>query len=211
MSVHYKQPVLLIEFEENKSFSLQVSKLATISNFHHLTSISAAIQAITDAKAAAQKYTDAAKRRKEQPEQSTTRIDPQAIQTRLVILTMAFPRLRIIWSASPYATATIFADLKANHPEPDPLIAVAKGNDDGGQDGETSANPLAEEVLRTLPGVGTKNYRYVMGKVGSLRELCEMDLKAVQVLLGVGPGKACYEFLHKGERQAVTTGSESVQ
>lgn len=24
MSVHYKQPVLLIEFEENKSFSLEV-------------------------------------------------------------------------------------------------------------------------------------------------------------------------------------------
>lgn len=142
------------------------------------------------------------------------RIDPQAIQTRLVILTLAFPRLRIIWSASPYATATIFADLKANHPEPDPLTAVAKGNDDGGQDGGgvASANPLAEEVLRSLPGVGTKNYRYVMGKVGSLRELCEMDLKAVQVLLGVGPGKACYEFLHKGERQpAVAAGSESAQ
>lgn len=27
MSTHYKQPILLIEFEENKSFSLQVSSL----------------------------------------------------------------------------------------------------------------------------------------------------------------------------------------
>lgn len=27
MSVHYKQPILLIEFEENKSFSLQVRPL----------------------------------------------------------------------------------------------------------------------------------------------------------------------------------------
>lgn len=27
MSVHYKQPILLIEFEENKSFSLQVNPL----------------------------------------------------------------------------------------------------------------------------------------------------------------------------------------
>ena len=28
MSVHYKQPILLIEFEEQKSFSLEVSRKA---------------------------------------------------------------------------------------------------------------------------------------------------------------------------------------
>jgi DNA excision repair protein ERCC-4 len=38
--------------------------------------------------------------------------------------------------------------------------------------------------------------------VGSIRELCEMELASIQLLLGVEPGKACYEFLHAGERQA---------
>ena len=30
MSAHYKQPILLIEFEEHKSFSLQVRQSATM-------------------------------------------------------------------------------------------------------------------------------------------------------------------------------------
>lgn len=134
-------------------------------------------------------------------EPSTSKIEPQSIQTRLVILTLAFPRLRIVWSASPHATASIFADLKANNPEPDPEQAAAKGTDET-VDGSTGENVAAEEVLRSLPGVGTKNYRYVKGKVTSIRDLCEMDLGSIQLLLGVEPGKACYEFLHKGEGQA---------
>jgi DNA excision repair protein ERCC-4 len=116
-------------------------------------------------------------------------------------LTLAFPRLKIVWSASPHATASIFADLKANNPEPDPEQAAAKGTDET-VDEITRDNLVAEEVLRSLPGIGTKNYRYVMGKVGSIRELCEMELASIQLLLGVEPGKACYEFLHAGERQA---------
>lgn len=32
MSVHYKQPILLIEFEEHKSFSLEVCHAFTTSN-----------------------------------------------------------------------------------------------------------------------------------------------------------------------------------
>lgn len=129
-----------------------------------------------------------------------SKIEPQSIQTRLVILTLAFPRLRIIWSSSPHATAAIFADLKANNSEPEPAKALAKGTDEGSEEGN-GENATAEEVLRSLPGIGTKNYRYVMGKVGSIRELCELDLKAIQLLLGVEPGKACYNFLHFGERE----------
>lgn len=94
---------------------------------------------------------------------------------------------------------SIFSDLKANNPEPDPFKAVAKGTEEGGGE-DNRENAMAEEVLRSLPGIGTKNYRYVMGRVGSIKELCEMDLKAMQLLLGVEPGKACYNFLHAGER-----------
>lgn len=106
-----------------------------------------------------------------------------------------------MWSASPYATTSIFADLKANNPEPVPEQAAAKGTDEA-VDESTGDNVAAEEVLRSLPGIGTKNYRYVMGKVGSVRDLCAMDLASIQLLLGVEPGKACYDFLHKGEGQS---------
>lgn len=61
-------------------------------------------------------------------------------------------------------------------------------------------NQAAEELLRTLPGITAKNVKYVMGKVGSVRELCEMSLEQVQELLGSEPGKACWEFIHYGDR-----------
>jgi DNA excision repair protein ERCC-4 len=151
---------------------------------------------ITDTQTTSKKYSDP-KGKKQQPESTTSKIEHQSIQSRLVLLTLAFPRLRIIWSSSPHATALIFADLKSNNFEPDPAKAVTIGTDDGDVV-EGGENTAAEDVLRGLPGVGTKNYRYVMGKVGSVRELCELDLAGVQELLGVEPGKKCFEFLHHG-------------
>lgn len=143
---------------------------------------------------------------KKAPNKKTTavdsKIDHQAIQSKLVLLTLAFPRLRIIWSSSPHATVGIMADLKMNNAQPDPLQASAIGNDDSsrgtGDDSAGGINTLAEDLLRSLPGVGTKNYRYVMSRVGSIKELCAMEMKQVQDLLGVEPGRKCHEFLHKG-------------
>ena len=121
-----------------------------------------------------------------------------SIQSKLVLLTLTFPRLRIIWSSSPYATADIFNDLKANNPEPDPARAVVVGAEEDPEAGAGVYAP-AEELLRTLPGITARNLKFVMGKVGSVRELCELSLKEVQEILGVEPGKACWEFIHRGE------------
>ena len=38
MSVHYKHPLLLIEFEEHKSFSLEVSEVGTGKSVRKMTS-----------------------------------------------------------------------------------------------------------------------------------------------------------------------------
>lgn len=123
---------------------------------------------------------------------------PPSIQQKLVLLTLAFPRVRIIWSSSPYATADIFKDLKANAREPDYAAAVAVGADSDPAAGQGMHGP-AEELLRTLPGITAKNAGYVMSRVRSVRELCELQLEQVQDILGNEPGKACWEFLHWGE------------
>ncbi|KAG6848625.1 hypothetical protein H0H93_015391 [Arthromyces matolae] len=60
-------------------------------------------------------------------------------------------------------------------------------------------NAAAEELLRCLPGITAKNIKHVMNKINTVRELCDMDLVGVQELLGAEPGKACYDFMHKGE------------
>lgn len=177
MSVHYKQPILLIEFEEQKSFSLEV------------------VQDIKSYVKPTGKYPP-----RKTGGDNSVKESPQgpSIQQKLVLLTLAFPRVRILWSSSPYATADIFKDLKANTREPDYATAVAVGADSDPAAGQGVHKP-AEELLNTLPGITAKNSGYVMGRVRSVRELCELRLEQVQDILGNEPGKACWEFLHWGE------------
>ncbi|CAE6454133.1 hypothetical protein ACGC1H_006085 [Rhizoctonia solani] len=174
MTAYYKQPVLLIEFEENKSFTLQ---------------------AFQD--------TRPNSRKKDKAGPNAPEIDDWDIQSKLVLLTLAFPKLRIIWSSSPYATADIFTEFKKNNKEPDPLVAITVGAEEGG-DENAAVNQLAEEMLRALPGVTQKNYRGIMNRVGSLREFCELSLRQMQDIMGDEPGKACHTFLHTTRSETYT-------
>ncbi|KAI0794969.1 hypothetical protein C8Q75DRAFT_748299 [Abortiporus biennis] len=176
MSVHYKQPILLIEWEEHKSFSLDT--VADVKSYAK----------------ASNKYPP----NKQAAANTDANVSAPTIQSKLVLLTLTFPRVRIIWSSSPYATAQIFNDLKSNNPEPDPLKAITVGAEEDPEVG-AGVNTVAEELLRTFPGITSKNVKHVMNKVKSVRELCELSLPAVQEILGVQPGKACYEFIHHGE------------
>lgn len=134
-----------------------------------------------------------------QPNKDGSAFSGISIQSKLVLLTLSFPRLRIIWSSSPFATSEIFKDLKKNNAEPDPMKAIAIGADDD-PDAGAGVNTAAEDLLRALPGITPKNVKYVMSRVRNVRELCEMNLEQVQEILGVAPGKACWEFIHKGEK-----------
>ena len=118
--------------------------------------------------------------------------------------------MRIIWSSSPYATAEIFNDLKANAAQPNPAKAVLVGAEEDPEAG-AGVNAAAEELLRALPGIAAKNVKHVMSRVRSVRELCELEMKDVQEILGVEPGKACWEFIHRGESRtsAASTGRRS--
>lgn len=54
-------------------------------------------------------------------------VTPYSIISKLTLLAMHFPRLRIVWSRSLHATAEIFASLKANQDEPDEAKATRVG------------------------------------------------------------------------------------
>ena len=199
MSVHYKHPVLLIEFEEDKSFSLDVSFSAC--HCIHLPKV--VHQLVSELKS----YVKPTGKYPAKSTRPSGVVDPDStlsIQSKIVLLTLSFPRVRIIWSSSPYASAQIFNDLKLNNPEPDPKKAIAVGADDD-PDAGAGINAAAEEVLRNLPGINDKNIKYVIRRVGTVRELCDMSLSQVQDILGVEPGKACWEFIHRGERRADIT------
>jgi len=177
MSVHYKQPILLIEFEEHKSFSL----------------VTTGVEAKVYSKATG-KYPSS--KQKGAMEKDLT----PSIQSKIVLLTLTFPRVRIIWSSSPYATSEIFNDLKMNNHQPDESKAVLVGAEEDPEAG-ASVNAAAEELLRCLPGITAKNVKHVMSKVRTVRELCELSLVEVQDILGVEPGKVCWEFMHRGDRK----------
>jgi DNA excision repair protein ERCC-4 len=122
------------------------------------------------------------------------------IQSKIALLILTFPRVRIIWSSSPYATAEIFNDLKKNNAEPNPTLAITVGAD-GDPELGAGVNAAAEELLRCLPGINAKNIKHIMGKINSVREFCEMDISQVQNILGVDPGRLCWEFMHRGEKR----------
>lgn len=54
-------------------------------------------------------------------------VTPNNIISKLSLLALHFPRLRIVWSRSLHATAEIFASLKANQDEPDEAKATRVG------------------------------------------------------------------------------------
>ena len=160
MTIYYKQPILLIEFDQKKSFSLET---------------------YSDPKAIS----------------SSTLVDTD-LHAKLVLLTLTFPRLRIIWSSSAYETSDIFSDLKQQQEKPDPEKAGQIGADDNKGEGlESAFNQAPQDLLRSMPGITSKNYRYVMQKVKNLQELAEMDQQAVGELIGAENAKLLCTFLSK--------------
>ena len=128
MTRFYKKPVLLIEFNESKSFSLQ-------------------------AKASIKQD-----------------ISLQNISSKLTLLTVHFPKLRILWSQSSQLTAEIFEELKSNAEEPNVEVAMAIGVEGTCQQ-DHFYNIVQQDLVGRLPGINPKNCRKVLNKFSSIKEL----------------------------------------
>jgi hypothetical protein len=70
------------------------------------------------------------------------------ICTKMCLLTIAFPQLRIVWSRDARATVDIFQSLKIGQPEPGLEMALTYGGES-----VEPANQSAEEILQRLPGI----------------------------------------------------------
>ncbi|KAF1944180.1 DNA repair endonuclease XPF [Clathrospora elynae] len=175
MMEHYKHPMLLIEFDQNKSFTLEP-----------FTDYSTVASGKDSGLAGA-------------PD----------LQGKLVMLTLAFPRLRIIWSSSPYQTAEIFAELKKSQDEPDPLKAVQLGLDPNqiGDDMQVrSFNQTSQDMLRALPGVTENVVTTLMLKSESIAEVANMDEREVCWLVGTDAGRRIHRFFNRSVYEEVGIG-----
>jgi DNA excision repair protein ERCC-4 len=161
MMEHYKNPMLLIEFDQTKSFTLE-----PFSDMQAPSAVSSA------------------------PD----------LQSKIVLLTLAFPRLRIIWSSSPYQTAEIFEELKRNDEEPDPRKAASVGADGGDDEGRTF-NQTSMDMLREVPGMNEKNIVSVSLEVRNLHSLANMDEDAISAVVGKAAGREIFRFFNRNISQ----------
>lgn len=128
-------------------------------------------------------------------------VSPTNIISKLSLLVLHFPRLRIVWSRSLHATADIFISLKTNQDEPDENKAMGVGvpSEDGVVENDVRAenyNTSAIEFLRRLPGVTDSNYRAIMDGCNSLAELALLPVERLGELMGSQKGaRTLKEFL----------------
>ncbi|KAI1103671.1 DNA repair protein [Jackrogersella minutella] len=162
MFQHYKNPMLLIEFDQNKSFTLE--PFADLSG--NLKSVN--------------------------PNEV-----PSDLQSKIVLLTLAFPRLRVIWSSSPYQTAEIFEGLKTQQDEPDPVAAVRAGLDKDMKAEDQAFNLEPHEMLGVVPGVTPKNLKNLTLETDNVREVANMSQAELEPFIGKEAAKQVHWFFNR--------------
>nr|XP_004652331.1 DNA repair endonuclease XPF [Jaculus jaculus] len=165
MSRYYKRPVLLIEFDPSKPFSL--------------TSRGALFQEISSSD----------------------------ISSKLTLLTLHFPRLRLLWCPSPHATAELFEELKQNKPQPDAATAMAITADSETLPESEKYSPGPQDFLLKMPGVNAKNCRSLMNHVKNIAELATLPQDKLASILGnTGNAKQLYDFIHTTYAEVLSKG-----
>lgn len=105
------------------------------------------------------------------------------IQSRLSLLTLHFPKLRILWCQSAYATADLFKDLKQDADEPDVSKALTVTADEAsGRDSKYNVTPY--DFLMKIPNITVKNVRQILDKVKNLTELTELKTEELTEIIG---------------------------
>lgn len=172
---YYEQPCLLIEFDKAKSFSLE-----PFSEAPGYGGVTAATGAVTSAE--------------------TAKLMQEKIQTKLVILLLHFPRLKVIWSSSPTQTAEIFYDLKlGDAAEPDVEACAGFGVRDALLIAESDRvyNHAAIDFVKALPGVTAANYRALVNEYRTLQDLCRASVGELGRLVGDENARKMMSFLSK--------------
>lgn len=145
------------------------------------------------------------------------------LYTKLVVLCCNFPKLRLIWGASPSDAANVFSALKKGRSEPDAIsnnlkienarksIADKPEEDEENDSKDTfeADSPVvlrrpehvknrdALKILRKIPGVTTHNISLILGKVNSLLHLSELSVKELSSFLSQSDAKSIYEFFNE--------------
>lgn len=133
-------------------------------------------------------------------------IRTDSVCSKMALLTMHFPKLRILWSRSPHETLKIFRELKLNHEEVDVERAVEIGKSESEEFllqtdtkdvEEDEVNEIARDMLLRLPGVNVQSARKIMQNCNSLAELSEMSRDDLRRIAGPVTGQKLFTFFRQ--------------
>ncbi|KAI7519078.1 hypothetical protein KC316_g20266, partial [Hortaea werneckii] len=119
------------------------------------------------------------------------------LQSKLALLCLAFPRLRIIWSSSPYQTAEIFEELKKQQEEPDPIKAVQIGLEEGDDPDGRTFNQVPQDMLRNVPGVTSKALQRLVLEFENVLEVVNAEQEELSEMIGMENARQIRGFFDK--------------
>ncbi|CAF0936979.1 unnamed protein product [Adineta steineri] len=129
---------------------------------------------------------------------SSSEFSAHDITSKLALLTMHFPKLKILWCPSPHASAELFEDLKRDREEPDSKNAMLVTAESELLDEDERYNSVVQDLLIRMPGVTFKNYKLIMNKVENLRELSQLKENELVTIMGNSKqASLLYNFIHK--------------
>ena len=120
------------------------------------------------------------------------------ITARLQLLTIHFPKLRILWSPSPHATAELFEELKKGREEPDAAKAAAMSFDFVDDYNVDRYNASVRDFVSKLPGITSKNIFSVLNRIENLADLMNFSREELADIVGSKEnGDALYDGVHE--------------
>eukprot|EP01133_Synstelium_polycarpum_P009797 gene9797-11446_t len=124
-------------------------------------------------------------------------VSQYALSSKIVMLSKAFPKMRILWSRSSHSTVAIYTRLKDRCEEPDPST-IREVPDENTLSDDTDFNYGPQDVLRKLPGINPSNIKRVMEQITNLHELSNQSLDELSILLdSPTDGKLLYDFFNQ--------------
>ncbi|KAK2583994.1 hypothetical protein KPH14_006454 [Odynerus spinipes] len=109
------------------------------------------------------------------------------ITAKLQLLTLHFPKLKLVWSPSPHASAQLFEELKSGRDQPNAEKAAQIGLDENAEDKQVMSqkyNSNIQDFIFKLPGVHSKNVCTILNQGKSLDHLVKLTEDQLAEMIG---------------------------